>query len=133
MQFACEPAKQFVSQFNGLCRRVRWLTSGIWLQSIITTSFIEASTTLLPSGGPFSMCFKVFVWVEQGFSKRSPHSGCLGSTVGGSARARGVLQHDLEWAKEESFGAMLPPQLKRPWSNLREMGQGTGEFSQDDV
>jgi hypothetical protein len=61
------------------------------------------------------------------------HSGCLGSTVGGNARARGVLQHDLEWAKEQRFGQMLPEQLKRPWMNLKEMGQGTGEFSQDDI
>jgi hypothetical protein len=67
MQFACEPAKQFVSRFIGLCSQVRWLTSELWLQSIITTSFIEASTTPLPSGGPFSMCFKSLFGLNRAF------------------------------------------------------------------
>ncbi len=61
------------------------------------------------------------------------NSGCLGSTVGGDARARGVLQHDLGWAKAQTFGDMLPVLLKRPWANLREMGDKPIEYSQSDI
>lgn len=62
-----------------------------------------------------------------------PRSGCLGSTVGGDARARGVLQHDLAWARDPAFGEMLPAQLKKPWANLCEMGDKPIEYSQSDI
>ena len=31
----------------------------------------------------------------------------MGDTRGGSARARNILQHDLEWMKEEAFRESL--------------------------
>lgn len=31
----------------------------------------------------------------------------MGNTRGGSARARNILQHDLEWMKEEAFRESL--------------------------
>ncbi|CEH18733.1 Phytanoyl-CoA dioxygenase [Ceraceosorus bombacis] len=33
-------------------------------------------------------------------------------------RARNVLQHNVEWMKEPSFGASLPPRLQPMWRNL---------------
>jgi len=38
---------------------------------------------------------------------RATLHACMGDTRGGSARARNILQHDLEWMKEEAFHESL--------------------------
>jgi len=38
---------------------------------------------------------------------RATLHACMGDTRGGSARARNILQHDLEWMKEETFRETL--------------------------
>ena len=51
----------------------------------------------------------------------------MGDARGGSARARNVLQHGLEWMKEEKFVKILPHgRAKGMWERLLEMEKGTG-------
>lgn len=52
---------------------------------------------------------------------------CMGDTRGGSTRARNVLQHGLEWMKEDRFVETLPPGRARDmWEKLIELEKGTG-------
>lgn len=39
--------------------------------------------------------------------QRATLHACMGDTRGGSERARNILQHDLEWMKEEAFRESL--------------------------
>lgn len=51
----------------------------------------------------------------------------MGDTRGGSTRARNVLQHGLEWMKEDRFVETLPPGRARDmWEKLIELEKGTG-------
>ena len=40
--------------------------------------------------------------------KRATLHACMGNTRGGTTRARNILQHGLEWMKEERFKTTLP-------------------------
>lgn len=52
---------------------------------------------------------------------------CMGDTRGGSTRARNVLQHGLEWMKENRFVETLPEgRAKDMWEKLIELEKGTG-------
>lgn len=43
--------------------------------------------------------------------------------VSASERARNVLQHGVEWMKDDSFGEQLPERLKPMWKNLLVMSE----------
>ncbi|KDR72936.1 hypothetical protein GALMADRAFT_101339 [Galerina marginata CBS 339.88] len=67
--------------------------------------------------------------------KRATLHGCMGNAKGGASRARNILQHELDWMKEEEFKCTLPNSAARAMLNkLRVMqlnggsGQG-GEIS----
>jgi hypothetical protein len=52
---------------------------------------------------------------------------CMGDSRGGGKRARMVLQHGLEWMKDNRFPESLPEGRARDmWKNLIEMQKGTG-------
>ncbi|UZJ54271.1 hypothetical protein CBS101457_003591 [Exobasidium rhododendri] len=67
--------------------------------------------------------------------KRATLHGCYGDVGGAlqegvsdeasktaaSERARNVLQHGVDWMRDDSFGKSLPPQLYPMWLNLLEM------------
>jgi hypothetical protein len=52
---------------------------------------------------------------------RATLHACMGDTRGGSARARNVLQHDLDWMKEEPFRETLNPKGRQMLERLVEM------------
>lgn len=52
----------------------------------------------------------------------------MGSTRGGSSRARNVLQHDLEWMTERRFRETLSTRGKGMLDNLVKMKEGAGEL-----
>jgi len=45
--------------------------------------------------------------------KRATLHGCVGNSKGGSSRARNILQHGLEWMKEEKFRSSLSNDISR--------------------
>ncbi|KDN37256.1 hypothetical protein K437DRAFT_276610 [Tilletiaria anomala UBC 951] len=58
--------------------------------------------------------------------QRATLHGCYGCTgeehsAAASERARNVLQHGVEWMRDEAFGAGLPPRLQPMWRNLINM------------
>jgi Phytanoyl-CoA dioxygenase (PhyH) len=53
--------------------------------------------------------------------KRATLHACIGTTEGGAHRAENILQHGLEWMKEERFKQSLPPSMIKPWENLVRM------------
>ncbi|PWN49115.1 hypothetical protein IE53DRAFT_388693 [Violaceomyces palustris] len=44
-----------------------------------------------------------------------------GNNLSGGERARNILQHGVEWMREDDFGASLPERLKPMWENLIRM------------
>ncbi|EPQ26932.1 uncharacterized protein PFL1_05566 [Pseudozyma flocculosa PF-1] len=57
--------------------------------------------------------------------KRATLHACYGDIgddeageAGGAERARNILQHGVEWMRDEEFGASLPPRLRPMWNNL---------------
>ena len=48
----------------------------------------------------------------------------MGDTRGGSERARNILQHDLEWMKEEAFRESLDLKGKQMLEKLLRMQEG---------
>ncbi|CAO1621128.1 unnamed protein product [Jaminaea pallidilutea] len=52
--------------------------------------------------------------------RRATLHGCYGQAGGGGERARMILQHDVDWMKEASFGDSLPAngRLKSMWQLL---------------
>lgn len=66
--------------------------------------------------------------------KRATLHGCIGDVKGGSSRARNILQHNLEWMKEDTFRVGLPNERsKQMLERLLEMQKGhvssTTEYS----
>ena len=58
------------------------------------------------------------------YSTNSPRAtlhACMGDARGGSARARNILQHGLEWMKEETFRETLTLEGKQMLDRLIEM------------
>jgi len=53
--------------------------------------------------------------------KRATLHPCVGDTRGGATRARNILQHGLNWMKEERFADTLSPRGRKMWQNLIEM------------
>ena len=52
---------------------------------------------------------------------RATLHACMGDTHGGSARARNILQHGLEWMKEETFRETLDQKGKQMLERLVRM------------
>ena len=52
---------------------------------------------------------------------RATLHACMGDARGGSARARNILQHDLEWMKEDAFRETLSLEGKQMLDRLVEM------------
>ena len=52
---------------------------------------------------------------------RATLHACMGDARGGSARARNILQHDLEWMKEDVFRETLSLEGKQMLDRLVEM------------
>jgi len=50
--------------------------------------------------------------------KRATLHACIGTTVGGYHRARNILQHGLNWMREERFKNTLPERLLPLYRNL---------------
>ncbi len=50
--------------------------------------------------------------------KRITLHGCMGSIVGGSNKAQGILQHGLEWMRSEEFRKSLPEKMHSMLNNL---------------
>jgi hypothetical protein len=55
---------------------------------------------------------------------RATLHGCMGDARGGSARARNILQHGLEWMKEGAFRETLSSEGKQMLDRLVEMQEG---------
>jgi hypothetical protein len=55
---------------------------------------------------------------------RATLHACIGDTRGGSARARNILQHELEWMKEEAFRETLNLKGKQMLERLLRMQEG---------
>ncbi|KAF8656142.1 hypothetical protein AX16_002744 [Volvariella volvacea WC 439] len=54
-------------------------------------------------------------------NKRATLHGTLGNTKGGSVRARNILQHDLQWMKEERFRKWLDEKSRNMLDRLLKM------------
>lgn len=54
---------------------------------------------------------------------RATLHGCMGDARGGSGRARNVLQHGLEWMREERFSAPLEGRSRSMWERLVQMDE----------
>lgn len=55
---------------------------------------------------------------------RATLHACIGDTRGGSGRARNILQHELEWMKEEAFHETLNLKGKQMLERLLRMQEG---------
>ena len=55
---------------------------------------------------------------------RATLHACIGDARGGSARARNVLQHGLEWMKEDTFRETLSWEGKQMLDRLLKMQDG---------
>jgi len=61
---------------------------------------------------------------------RATLHACIGDTRGGSTRARNILQHGLEWMKEEEFRETLNSEGRQMLERLVRMQE---EFNGKDV
>ncbi|TCD70356.1 hypothetical protein EIP91_003708 [Steccherinum ochraceum] len=65
------------------------------------------------------------------YTSKTPRAtlhACMGSTQGGSSRARNVLQHGLDWMSEESFKDGLDKRGLKMLENTLRMKEGAGEI-----
>jgi len=63
--------------------------------------------------------------------KRATLHACMGETSGGSTRARNILQHGLNWMKEDSFSNTL--QAGRPRDMLKRLVQMQEGFKESEI
>jgi len=63
--------------------------------------------------------------------KRATLHACMGETTGGSTRARNILQHGLDWMKEDRFRNML--QEGRPREMLERLVRLQEEFRESEI
>ncbi|KAI0262042.1 hypothetical protein BC834DRAFT_406720 [Gloeopeniophorella convolvens] len=57
---------------------------------------------------------------------RATLHACIGDTRGGSTRARNILQHGLEWIKEDTFRETLSPEGRGMLEKLVQMQESLG-------
>ncbi|KZV94666.1 hypothetical protein EXIGLDRAFT_834866, partial [Exidia glandulosa HHB12029] len=60
------------------------------------------------------------------YSKDTPRvtlHGCMGDARGGSTRARNILQHSLEWMREDRFSSSLQGRSRSMWERLMKMDE----------
>lgn len=63
--------------------------------------------------------------------KRATLHACMGETSGGSTRARNILQHGLNWMKEDRFNDAL--QAGRPRDMLKRLVQMQEGFKESEI
>ena len=60
------------------------------------------------------------------YTPRATLHACVGDTRGGSARARNILQHGLEWMRDDAFCDMLSPEGRQMLERLVKMQELRG-------